>query len=97
MVSVNGEWVLPASSEVIVDPLNGSPFLRLPDTKESELQPFVDSLRTCPKSGLHNPIKVTLIGMPLPISNQRYTVQSRLYRSESHVACLCYSQIRHIR
>lgn len=58
MMAVGGEWKLPASSEVVVDPLNGSPFLRVPDTKANEVQPFVDSLRACPKSGLHNPIKV---------------------------------------
>lgn len=55
---VNGGWTLPAQSATMPDPLNGEPFLQIPDTQEGDLQPFVDSLRTVPKSGLHNPFKV---------------------------------------
>ena len=36
------------------DPLTGERFLHVQDTKESEIQPYVDSLKSCPKSGLHN-------------------------------------------
>jgi len=39
----------------IVDPLNGQPFLKVPATTEH--QPFIDGLKSCPKSGLHNPLK----------------------------------------
>lgn len=39
------------------DPWNGEPFLHVQDTKEHELQPFVDSLRSVTKSGLHNAFK----------------------------------------
>jgi len=47
-----------AKSISIPDPLNGEPFTHIPDTQgPSELQPFVDSLRAVPKSGLHNPLK----------------------------------------
>lgn len=55
---VNGGWTLPTQSATMPDPLNGEPFLQIPDTQEGDLQPFVDSLRTVPKSGLHNPFKV---------------------------------------
>lgn len=39
----------------IVDPLNGERFLAVSDTQKHEQ--FVAGLRTCPKSGLHNPRK----------------------------------------
>lgn len=39
----------------IVDPLNGDAFLQVPDTREHD--GFVESLRRCPKSGVHNPLK----------------------------------------
>ena len=39
----------------IPDPLHGGEFLRVPDT--TDIAPFVDSLRSCPKTGLHNPRK----------------------------------------
>jgi len=41
----------------IVDPLTGEEMLRIPDPTTEEVQPFVDRLRNCPRSGLHNPIK----------------------------------------
>ncbi len=53
---VAGEWV--AESEVredIVDPMNGEAFLAVPDTRDHA--PFLDSLRRCPVTGLHNPLK----------------------------------------
>ena len=55
---VSGGWTLPKASTAMPDPLNGEPFLKIPDTQEGDLQPFVDSLRGVPKSGLHNPFKV---------------------------------------
>jgi 1-pyrroline-5-carboxylate dehydrogenase len=39
----------------VVDPLNGEAFLQVPDTRDHD--GFVESLRRCPKSGLHNPLK----------------------------------------
>lgn len=57
MLAVNGEWGLPAKSKTIPDPLNGEPFIKLPDTQLDEIDPFVQSLRAVPKSGLHNPLK----------------------------------------
>lgn len=55
---VGGRW---ASSDNlrkdIVDPLNGSHFLSVPDTKD--VAPFIDGLNACSKSGLHNPLKNT--------------------------------------
>lgn len=37
--------------------MNGDDFLLIPDTKPEEAQPFIDSLRAIPKSGMHNPLK----------------------------------------
>ena len=57
LIIVQGEWVLPKTTLPIVDPWNGEVFMHVADTKENELQPFIDSLSTCTKSGLHNPLK----------------------------------------
>ncbi len=37
------------------DPVSGGAFLNMPDTQD--IEPFVESLRTCTKSGMHNPQK----------------------------------------
>ncbi|KAL6784673.1 ALDH12 [Auxenochlorella protothecoides x Auxenochlorella symbiontica] len=55
---VAGEWTQTAQSLSVVDPMNGEPFLSVPDTQLDEIQPFIDSLRSVPKSGLHNPLKL---------------------------------------
>ncbi len=55
---VQGAWTLPQASTDMPDPLNGEPFLKIPDTQEAELQLYVESLKQVPKSGLHNPFKV---------------------------------------
>ncbi len=53
---VAGEWIEDkAVREDIVDPLNGEPFLEVPDTQDH--QPFLDSIRRCPRTGLHNPVE----------------------------------------
>eukprot|EP00798_Chlamydomonas_sp_ICE-L_P031866 gene31866-7073_t len=54
---VGGKWFNPAKSRTLPDPMNGEPFMTVPDTSASEIQPFVDSLKSVPKSGVHNPIK----------------------------------------
>jgi len=53
---VSGEWKSAAQSKMIIDPLNGESFLTVPDTKVSELTPFVQNLKDVPKAGLHNPL-----------------------------------------
>ena len=55
-----GRWWSPAETAAthdIVDPLNGEPFIRVPDTSASEIDPYVDRMRSAPRTGLHNPIK----------------------------------------
>ena len=51
-----GQWVDVARyRDDITDPMNGEPFLQIPDT--TEFGPFIEGLESCPKSGLHNPLK----------------------------------------
>lgn len=37
--------------------MNNDKFAKVPNTKIDETKEFVDSLKLCPKSGLHNPYK----------------------------------------
>lgn len=53
---VDGEWTTTKDTIDIPDPLNGDPFVRMPNTSTDELQPFVDSLAKVKKVGLHNPL-----------------------------------------
>ncbi len=53
---VGGQWVDGDSDYYdLVDPLNGDIFVREPTM--SDHSPFIDGLKSCPKSGLHNPLK----------------------------------------
>ena len=54
-----GDWVESiAAPTMIPDPLNGKPFLYVSNTsRQNEIDEFVHSLNSCPKSGLHNPLK----------------------------------------
>ncbi|GAB2223809.1 hypothetical protein Droror1_Dr00004550 [Drosera rotundifolia] len=54
---VQGKWFTPSSWNTLVDPLNGEPFIKVSEVDESGIQPFVKSLSSCPKHGLHNPFK----------------------------------------
>ncbi len=53
---VGGRWIDPGVfRDDIVDPMNGAAFLEVPDTQD--LAPFIAGLESCPKSGLHNPLR----------------------------------------
>jgi 1-pyrroline-5-carboxylate dehydrogenase len=55
---VGGEWVSVSNvNRNIVDPMNGEAFLEIPDTQD--VAPFIAGLMSCPKTGLHNPLKNT--------------------------------------
>ena len=57
---VNGEWTSAASrSMVIPDPLRASKegLATVPLVQSDELGPFINSLKSVPKTGLHNPLK----------------------------------------
>ena len=55
---VNGEWISTSNQKFIPDPLNGSNIIEIPDVKAEDINVFIKSLMSCPKSGLHNPYKV---------------------------------------
>lgn len=54
---IEGTFSSAAVLHEVADPLTGEPFVRMPRTSVAELEPFVASLRRCPKSGLHNAFK----------------------------------------
>ncbi|KMZ56434.1 putative aldehyde dehydrogenase [Zostera marina] len=54
---VQGKWERSSSWNTILDPLNGEPFIKVYEVKGNEIEPFVQSLSKCPKSGIHNPFK----------------------------------------
>jgi len=54
---VAGQWRDAARQMEVIDPLNGAVMVRVPDTSVDEIEPFVERLRSCPRSGLHNPLK----------------------------------------
>lgn len=54
---VNGEWKRASSFTDIVDPMNGDVILKMPNTSKEDLGPFVERMRSIPKSGLHNPLR----------------------------------------
>ena len=55
---VGGEWLSESKFlDYIVDPINGERFVNVPDTEN--VAPFIAGLRSCPKTGLHNPYKNT--------------------------------------
>jgi len=57
---VNGVWTTSKAAPIqIVDPINkNNPKLQLvQNTQLDEIEPFIESLRQCKKSGLHNPLK----------------------------------------
>jgi 1-pyrroline-5-carboxylate dehydrogenase len=54
---VNGEWKGTQTYTDIVDPLNGEVIIKMPNTSKSELKPFVEKMKSVPKTGLHNPLR----------------------------------------
>lgn len=54
---VKGEWVPSQKYMDLIDPLKGGTLMKIPDTQTEEITPFVESLQSCPKTGLHNPFK----------------------------------------
>ncbi|GIQ83330.1 hypothetical protein KIPB_004634 [Kipferlia bialata] len=55
---VNGEWHATKTTGSLLNPLTGEEdYILYPETTMEEAQVFVESLKKCPKSGLHNPLK----------------------------------------
>jgi len=54
---VGGQWVDAKQTMDVIDPLNGEVMVKVPDTTVQEIGPFVERMRNCPRTGLHNPLK----------------------------------------
>ncbi|KAK7388969.1 hypothetical protein VNO78_23800 [Psophocarpus tetragonolobus] len=54
---VQGKWVGSSNWNTVLDPLNGDSFIKVAEVDETGIQPFVKSLSSCPKHGVHNPFK----------------------------------------
>ena len=56
---VSGKWVGAEKRMNIPNPMNKNKpdIFTIPDTQVKELQPFIESLRKVPKTGVHNPLK----------------------------------------
>ena len=57
---VNGEWSQSKEKPLAFpDPLDSrnESHLLIPNTSTKEIEPYLNSLAKCPKSGLHNPLK----------------------------------------
>ena len=56
---VGGKRVQSSAKIIIPNPMDKTtaPIFTIPDTHVHEIDPFVTSLRACPKTGLHNPLK----------------------------------------
>ena len=53
---VGGQWVTGNGNyDEIIDPMNGDAFVKEPHT--TDFSPYIQGLKRCPKSGLHNPLK----------------------------------------
>jgi 1-pyrroline-5-carboxylate dehydrogenase len=51
-----GQWLdVAPRREDIPDPMNGQAFLAVPDTRDTAA--FLDGIASCPRAGLHNPLK----------------------------------------
>lgn len=72
---VNGEWVGTEMYKDVLDPLTGKPMFSIPDTSMAETEPFIDSLLSVPKHGLHNPFK----------NKERYIMLGQVCRKTAEV------------
>lgn len=56
---VDGKWTSANAKMDIIHPLDkdAPPIFSIPDTQVEEITPFIESLRKCSKSGMHNPLK----------------------------------------
>jgi 1-pyrroline-5-carboxylate dehydrogenase len=69
-----GRWfIAPETRDDIPDPMTGEAFLSIPDT--DDFTPFINGLKSCPKSGMHNPQK----------NPQRYIMLGRVCASAAAI------------
>ena len=54
---VNGKWYKTKKYSEILNVLDGKINYKVPETSISEISPFIKSIQSVSKSGLHNPFK----------------------------------------
>lgn len=54
---VEGKWKETKEYQWVKDPLTGDNIIQMPKTSVDELKEVAESMKKCPKSGLHNPLK----------------------------------------
>ena len=54
---INGNWTKVKNYVPVNNVLNGEVSHKVAETSKKELIPFINSMKTIPKSGLHNPFK----------------------------------------
>ena len=77
---VAGKWTSAKHTMSIPHPLNtdAPDIFTIPDTQVDELKPFIESLRSVPKTGLHNPLK----------NPERYVEYGEISRKVQHSVLL---------
>jgi len=72
---VNGEWVGTEQYRQVIDPMTGKDMISVPDTQLHEIDPFVQSLKSVPRYGLHNPL----------LNKERYLMLGNVCRKTAEV------------
>mmetsp|Transcript_21230 Transcript_21230/g.59302 ORF Transcript_21230/g.59302 Transcript_21230/m.59302 type:complete len:346 (-) Transcript_21230:11-1048(-) len=54
---VGGRWFEAERTMELPDPLHGGTMMRVPHTAAHEVGEYIERMKNCPRSGLHNPIK----------------------------------------
>jgi 1-pyrroline-5-carboxylate dehydrogenase len=73
---VGGKFTSAKSTMDIIHPMDrdAHPIFTIPDTQKDEIGPYIESLRKCPKSGMHNPLK----------NPERYVKYGEISRKAGH-------------
>lgn len=69
-----GQWSGAKEYIDIVDPMNGEVFIKMPNTKGNEIEQFITSAASVPKTGLHNPLK----------NPERYVMYGEIFHQAGH-------------
>lgn len=55
---MGGQWTNQVEKQgEVVDPMNGKVMYTYPETPKDGVSDFINELKSCPKTGLHNPFK----------------------------------------
>ena len=47
----NGEWTDSPNTVTLPDPMNGEPFMVVPDVQANEAQPYIEAMKKTPRTG----------------------------------------------